>query len=370
MFTTCFFCSSDLGTNEALEAMPVGRRVAFSERTGRLWVVCKACERWNLSPLDERWEIIEACERVYRDARLRVSTDNVGLARLRGGLDLIRIGEPLRPEFASWRYGDQFGRRRKRHMLVSGAVVGTAGALLAGASFAGVSIASFAGVYANAGLWDRMIHGKPTAVVARVRTDTGELLEVQRQHARMSALMHPMAAGAPFALRVEHAKGRSILTGAEAARAAQQVLPTVNRFGGSKKVVATAVELVEDLGGPEAVLGALAIESGARADDALPKRSGRKQVAMTIAKGPGVLHALKPIQRLALEMALHEESERRAMDGELAALEAAWRDAEEVAQIADGMFQPPEVTARLEELKQQQSTDEPGREPLPDRHGE
>ncbi|MBD0320515.1 MAG: hypothetical protein ICV87_09295, partial [Gemmatimonadetes bacterium] len=38
---------------------------------------------------------------------------------------------------------------------------------------------------------------------------------------------------------------------------------------------------------------------------------------------------------LALEMALHEEQERRAREGELAVLEAAWRDAEQVAAIAD-----------------------------------
>jgi hypothetical protein len=38
---------------------------------------------------------------------------------------------------------------------------------------------------------------------------------------------------------------------------------------------------------------------------------------------------------LALEMALHEETERRAMEGELAVLEAMWREAEEIAAIAD-----------------------------------
>jgi hypothetical protein len=40
---------------------------------------------------------------------------------------------------------------------------------------------------------------------------------------------------------------------------------------------------------------------------------------------------------LALEMALHEEAERRAMDGELAELEAMWREAEEIAAIADAL---------------------------------
>jgi AmiR/NasT family two-component response regulator len=40
---------------------------------------------------------------------------------------------------------------------------------------------------------------------------------------------------------------------------------------------------------------------------------------------------------LALEMALHEVSERRALAGELAELEARWREAEEIARIADSL---------------------------------
>ena len=41
--------------------------------------------------------------------------------------------------------------------------------------------------------------------------------------------------------------------------------------------------------------------------------------------------------RIALEMALHEEAERAAMEGELDALEEAWREAEEIAAIADNL---------------------------------
>jgi hypothetical protein len=33
----------------------------------------------------------------------------------------------------------------------------------------------------------------------------------------------------------------------------------------------------------------------------------------------------------------HEEAERRALAGELAELEARWREAEEIARIADGL---------------------------------
>src|SRR3989338_5244199 len=94
VYATCLFCNHHLGANEVLEVFPVGRRLAFDPSKGRLWVVCRHCERWNLSPFDERWEAIEACERLFQDARKRVSSDNIGLAKLDEGLELVRIGEP------------------------------------------------------------------------------------------------------------------------------------------------------------------------------------------------------------------------------------------------------------------------------------
>ena len=39
--------------------------------------------------------------------------------------------------------------------------------------------------------------------------------------------------------------------------------------------------------------------------------------------------------RLAVEMAVNEENERRALEGELTLLELEWKDAEEIAAIAD-----------------------------------
>ena len=59
MYATCLFCNTALGTNESIEHFPVGRRPAFDSATGRLWVVCRKCERWNLSPLETRSEAID-----------------------------------------------------------------------------------------------------------------------------------------------------------------------------------------------------------------------------------------------------------------------------------------------------------------------
>jgi hypothetical protein len=55
--------------------------------------------------------------------------------------------------------------------------------------------------------------------------------------------------------------------------------------------------------------------------------------------------------RLALEMALHEDTERRAMTGELHLLETAWREAEQIARIADNMFTPVQIESRLDVLR-------------------
>jgi hypothetical protein len=113
MYTTCIFCHEPLGTNEHIAHFLVGRRLAFDSAKGRLWVICKRCAQWNLAPLEERWEAVEECERAFRTVRTRVSTPEIALARMPDGLDLVRIGAPLRLEFAAWRYGDRFGARQR-----------------------------------------------------------------------------------------------------------------------------------------------------------------------------------------------------------------------------------------------------------------
>ena len=65
-----------------MEHFPIGRRLAFDSAKGRLWVVCGHCARWNLTPIEERWEAVEESERAFRAQRLRAQTDNIGLVRL------------------------------------------------------------------------------------------------------------------------------------------------------------------------------------------------------------------------------------------------------------------------------------------------
>src|SRR5690606_40091457 len=64
--------------------------------------------------------------------------------------------------------------------------------------------------------------------------------------------------------------------------------------------------------------------------------------------------------RLALEMALHEEQERRALEGELKALELAWQEAEEVAAMADDLLLPDRVLRMLGRAERSAGINETG----------
>jgi hypothetical protein len=335
MYSSCIYCKRTLGTNAVVEAFPVGRRLAFDPARGRLWVVCRRCERWNLSPLDERWEACEDCERLFRSTRLRASTDNVGLAKLPEGLELVRIGAPLRPEFAAWRYGDQFGRRRKRAILWTAAGVAAVGALTAGSVAIGAG-AAFAPQIPN------LVLNVPVRV--RIRMRDGRVLKFKRPDLQKSRFLMEPGSG-HWILEVKHSRGRETFEGADARRVAAQILPAINYMSGSRETVRSAVARIEQAGNPERYLARLSREI---APEARPTGYGRP----LFAGKPGTVHRLPSPTRLAIEMALHEEQEMRALVGELVDLELAWREAEEIARIADDMFVPQEVEASLVRMRE------------------
>ena len=123
-------------------------------------------------------------------------------------------------------------------------------------------------------------------------------------------------------------------------RAAGALLPLMNRGGGSPADVQRAVGLVEQAETPERLFTSAAQTIAARSGSGFAdprRRTSLRQVPLAT--------------RLALEMAAHEESERRALDGELYLLEEAWKQAEEIAAIADDMFLPQSVHADLARLR-------------------
>ncbi len=346
VYATCLFCNKPLGHNEALETFPVGRRLAFDAEKGRLWVVCRECERWNLSPLDERWEAIEQAEKLYRDTRRRVATDNIGLAHLRDGTTLVRIGKPQRPEFAAWRYGDQFGRRRRRQLLVAGSGVVAIGAVATGGAIAGIGLGAFGWVIAQIG--QGIVRGNPETVVAKIRTEDVGLVHVRRRHLAESSIAR--ADDGTMSLYLRFKNGNATFEGREAERIAAIVLPKVNRFGGGRRAVSDAVSEIEQSGSAEAYLDRLTRTAPTHVRPFPAKKRSRWSGSSYDFNKYG-LFSLPAQHRLALEMALHEEAERRAMEGELLQLQDAWKEAEEIAAIADNLLLPESVESAFAEMK-------------------
>ncbi|HEU0298558.1 MAG TPA: hypothetical protein VFR37_03870 [Longimicrobium sp.] len=365
MYGSCIFCSAKLGANEAIERFPVGRSVAFDAARGRLWAVCPKCARWNLAPIEERWEAMEDAERLFRDTRLRVQSENVGLAKLRDGTRLIRVGEALPGELAAWRYGREMRRRflrgRVQGTLVGlgsvapllGSLLGPAATLL-GAAAVHEEIQKFRRA-------DRLAHLVPAA-----DSPTGRPLPLRWRD--VAAVRTARGPGDALTLEVWRWRGMPaeappvVLTGPAAGALLGKAMVRINRSGADDARVQGALDAVVRAGGPGMLLGRAAVAGyGLAAPDVKLEAPllafmwalgflGMKPRVEIVPPLPRVTPlSVNPSLSLAVEMALHDEQERRALQGELAALEAAWRQAEEIAAIADALpddvppFEPPRL---------------------------
>jgi hypothetical protein len=142
---------------------------------------------------------------------------------------------------------------------------------------------------------------------------------------------------------------------------AGKLFAVLNGPGSAESEIRYAIGKLEDAANPEgyfARVAAIAMrcwwgrypDAPAEAPIEDPAGSEAERLALSITKrsfwGRGgigseprtPLPRLPLVDRLALEMAANEDTERRALEGELAVLESAWRQAEEIAAISDGMF--------------------------------
>jgi hypothetical protein len=341
MYRSCIFCSAPLGSNESIERFPVGRSLAFDGEKGRLWAVCPKCARWNLAPIEERWEAIEDAERLFRDTRTRVQSEDIGLTKLRDGTRLVRVGRAIEGELALFRYSELLLRRRRRYLaytavgLAAGATVAVAGAAAGASLYAAHWIGR--GVYGLRGMITGMI---PVARVSAAETSDGAPAVIHRANVSGSRLtraedgglsLHiPAMRRVRFQVRpdVFDEQGGLTLHGDTALRVLSRVLVAANAAGARRDSLQEAVSSLARAESPSEYVMRLA----------------REEVVL----GTG-WHV--PAQNLALEMALHDETERRALNGELAMLEAMWREAEGIAAIADRLPDvpapdPPRLDAR------------------------
>jgi hypothetical protein len=336
VYRTCLFCHDDLGHNEIVATLGIGQRMAFDPAKGRLWVVCLGCGRWNLTPFEERWETLEECERLFRDTRLRFATDNIGLAQPVWGFELVRIGKALQPEVAAWRYGSKLLSRAP-------------------------SIAGYAkslGVNRRAVMQLRTLNRKHDILV-RARADGGPVT-IRFAHLAHAELLRPDR-DQTWRLHVRHDHGISVLEGKAAMKTARVMLTALNDGSAPESLVRAALDKLDDAGNTQSYFGrvaALAINSswgrlpvirGSELRGSTERSLAERLIVRLTARsfwsrgGTGSeertpLHWISDVDRLALEMAANEDAERKALRGELAQLEEAWREAEEIAAIADRLL--------------------------------
>ena len=318
MYTSCAFCNATLDGDGGPSGLGVGRRLAFDEWKARLWVVCPKCSRWNLTPLDDRLERIEAVARAAADARLLASTEQVALLRWQR-YDLIRIGKPLRVELAGWRYGERLrARNRERAKVVvpltlAAVGLGVAANVALGGSF-GFLAWNLGRTADDIYVW--MVGTRPVRLVEPPICDhCGTVLRLRTrhvQHARVVPDSH-QDLGVLVSCPTCHREA-ALLTGPDAHALLRQGLAYLNVRRSSRRKSEDAARVVDEAGGAD-------------------------QLIRNVARRELTLRSLRPEGRLALEMAVDERAE-------VLELERQWHEAEEIAEIADGTLS---TDAALEE---------------------
>ncbi len=357
MYHTCLSCSGDLGTNRSFEPFSVGRELAFDPHTGRLWVVCPHCSRWNLAAIEERWEIVETAEYQFSRTPQREQMGAIGLAELPDGTRLVRIGTATRGELAVWRYGQRLIRRRfgyaidaiiERNLRFTIPIVFSG--VLAPVAVAGLPLVAAIPIAAVAGfavsLPSRLAWRKqalrPLLVLGRPASKGGEVMPTALRVIDAVGTHLDVDANGDLSVRLDtgpiddirHKVWRNMgvkmlgepvtLVGDDARTLLRRLMVAVNRAGATKAQVHAALAELTLAGGATEFVNGLA---KARVGIGVFRRDRPRNA-------PG---RLPPVESLALEIALHEELESSVLLGELRGLRAAWEEADHIASIADSL---------------------------------
>ena len=327
MFTRCLICHSPFEENETLEHLTRAERVAYDPARGRLWLICRACKRWSLVPMEARWEALEELEKLVRDqARLLSQTENIALLRA-GKLEVVRVGRAHLAEEAWWRYGRELRDRRATAKKLS-----IAGSVATGAVFAGswatggmsligmwVLLNHVPDSFTNAARWLRFGRNAWQGREACPRCSRVIRTVPFRDRGALSVLPEREDGSLALAYRCpscgEDAGGGLRLRGRPAERTLRRVLAYQHFSGASERRIRSATRLIEEAGSARD-LTRIVVKDGKRLSDI--QRTGA----------------------IALEIAASEAAEQRLLELELADLEAHWREEEDLAEIIDGELTP------------------------------
>ena len=378
MFTRCLFCHRELPANESLEQFPIGRRVAYDPVRGRLWAVCPSCRRWNLAPIEERWEALEELEKTVKDrARLLSQTDNIALLRS-GELEIVRVGRANLTEEAWWRYGTELVRRRRTYQALTVVGVGGVLALMAGGLAGGAGIFGGWWLLGRAGrqlpratrtlkfgrtAWQGRalcprcgtelvrIPFKTRGALIALPDDQGELAISLRclnceygsgDHGVRAALIASMPASTWSML------GTGMARRDEKGRVTARIwMPswerTVRRDAAPGNADAPSGYRITGVEAQHLLRRVLAFQNFAGAREADVRRAttliqqagSATSLTQQLARTGRPLSDMFPTEAIALEIAVNEDHERRLLELELAALEQRWQEEEEIAAIVD-----------------------------------
>lgn len=317
MYSTCAFCNAKLGGDGGPSGLGVGRRLAFDEWKGRLWVICGRCARWNLTPFDDRLERIEALARAAAGGRIAASTEQIALIRWER-YEFVRVGKPPRIELAHWRYGERLAQRARDRarvvvpLTLAAVSVGIAANVALGGGL-GVVVLNLHNITER--IYVRLVGNRRVALAEPpLCARCGSLMELRAKHVQHARVVPETRADLAVLLSCPHCHTEgALVTGATAAHVLRQGLSYLNATRAGRRHAHEAAHTVDEAGGAHELI----------------RDVSRRELT---------LRKLKPGPRLALEMAVDEHAE--VMD-----LERQWRDAEEVADIADGTLS---TTADLE----------------------
>jgi hypothetical protein len=320
MYGHCLFCGQPFkGDGEPDDLWPEVR-IAFDPERGRIWTVCGHCHGWNLWLLQDRLPTLFHLERIATSgARLLYQTENVALLEA-NGIELIRVGKTELREEAWWRYGRELRRRRTRYQSRSSRV---GAATYAALSYVGANL-GLSGItgdfrhdddrYTDILRWRTF--GR-TAWSGRAPCPQCRSVLIKLLFFKSRALIllpgedHGLAVGMPcsrcdpWTLEKVHR-----FDGPAAEYVLRRVLAYQNIDGATPNELADAVRQVESAGSAQQLLRELAAQ-----------------------RAP--LYELGPARSLALEISVNENAEREQLALEGQAIDAVWRQAEELAAIID-----------------------------------
>jgi hypothetical protein len=319
LYSSCLFCGHRFPSSPLFGSVPPGHQLAYDPVRNRLWSICVRCRRWNLVPVEERFDAIDLLERtVSGRADLVSSSDNIALYSYEA-LQIIRIGGARLVERSSWRYGS-YGARA--------AAIASANRRSEAFAAAAVEVVERVGTVPGLRLLNRHIDGGRALDMVRWSRFGRLAWAGSAPCSHCSSVLHALHFDVSWWLYPRIERSRLVvgvpctrcdpwtpanvfdLTGDDAHLVLRRVLAYQHLGAGRQRAVTHAAEIVQRAG---------------TADRALHE----------ISTGRSSLWGLGLERRIALEIALDHLADTRASEARLDGFASEWRVENELAGIVD-----------------------------------